>query len=87
MEGNSEVETVVVNAANTKIESEETITIKAITVNESVDKVTVKGGTVKKIEVVAFDEDSTPTDAPSESQGESQTSAQIIIDGDTEKPY
>ena len=84
VEGNSEVEAVVVDAAATKIESEENIVIKAITVNESVDKVTVKGGTVQKIDVVAFDEDGTPTDAPSESQGESQPGAQIIIDGDTE---
>ena len=84
MEGTSQVDAVVVNAANTKIESEKTITIKAITVNEAIDKVTVKGGTVQKIEVVAFDEEGTPTDAPSESQGESQTSAQIIIDGKTE---
>ena len=84
MEGTSLVDAVVVNAANTKIESEETITIKAITVNESVDKVTVKGGTVQKIDVVAFDKDGTPTDTLSESQGESQKSAQIIIDGDTE---
>ena len=84
MEGTSQVNAVVVNAANTKIESEETITIKAITVNEAIDEVTVKGGTVKKIEVVAFDEDGTPTNAPSETQGESQTPAKIIIDGDTE---
>ena len=84
MEGTSQVDAVVVNAANTKIESEETITIKAITVNEAIDEVTVKGGTVKKIEVVAFDEDGTPTNAPSETQGESQTPAKIIIDGDTE---
>ena len=83
MEGTSQVEAVVVNAANTKIESEENIEIKAITVNERVDKVTVKGGTVEKVQVVAFDTDGKPTDAPSESQGESQTSAQIIIDGKT----
>ena len=67
VEGNSEVEAVVVAAANTKIESEETITIKAITVNERVDKVTVKGGTVEKIEVSA-------------PQG-SQPAAQIVVDG------
>ncbi|MBO4639678.1 MAG: hypothetical protein J5710_07985 [Treponema sp.] len=67
MEGTSEVEALVVDAAATKIESEESIVIKAITVNENVDKVTVKGGTVEKIEVAA-------------PQG-SQTAAQIVVDG------
>ena len=70
MEGDSQVEAVVVDAANTKIESEETITIKAITVNENVDKVTVKGGTVQKIEVKGSEQ--------------AQSTAQIVIDGDTE---
>ncbi len=67
VEGNSEVEALVVDAAATKIESEENIVIKAITVNENVDKVTVKGGTVEKIEVVA-------------PEG-SQPAAQIVVDG------
>ena len=67
VEGNSEVEALVVDAAATKIESEENIVIKTITVNENVDKVTVKGGTVQKIEVAA-------------PQG-SQPAAQIVVDG------
>ena len=81
VEGTSEVDSVVVNAANSKIESDEKIEIKEITVNETIDKVTVKGGTVKKIEVVAFDDKGTPKDAPSSSADQAQTTAQIVIDG------
>lgn len=81
MEGTSEVDSVVVNAANTKIESDEKIEIKEITVNETIDKVTVKGGTVKKLEVVPFDDAGVPMDAPSTTPDSSQSSAQIIIDG------
>ena len=81
MEGDSQVEAVVVDAANTKIESDDSIVIKEITVNEDIEKVTVKGGTVKKLEVVAFDDAGVPMDAPSTTPDSSQSSAQIIIDG------
>ncbi|MBR5401503.1 MAG: hypothetical protein IK102_06805 [Treponema sp.] len=67
MEGTSEVEAVVVDAANTKIESEEKIVIKSIEVAAGVDKVTVKGGTVEKIEI--------------KSSEQSQNAAEVVIDG------
>ena len=44
LEEASKIEAVVVQAANTKIESEETIIIKEISVSEVVDKITIKGG-------------------------------------------
>lgn len=55
LEDDSEVQAIVVNAAGTKIESEDNIVIPSITVNETVDTVTVKGGTVESIEVQKAD--------------------------------
>ncbi len=70
LEENSSIENVVINAENSKIESDENIVINSISVNNSVDKVTVKGGTVESIQV------------SQSSQNQEQT--QIVIDGKTE---
>ena len=79
LEEASKIEAVVVQAANTKIESEETIIIKEISVSEVVDKITIKGGTVEKVQVV-------PVENNQASAGQSETSekTQIVIDGKTE---
>lgn len=50
LEESSEIDAVVVSAANTKIESEENIVINEITVSQDVDKITIKGGTVEKVQ-------------------------------------
>ena len=70
LEDNSSIENVVINAENSKIESDENIVINSISVNNSIDKVTVKGGTVESIQV------------SQSSQNQEQT--QIVIDGKTE---
>ena len=72
LEESSEISAIVVESANTKIESEDSIVINEISVKDAVDKITIKGGTVEKIQVV-----------PAE---ESQTSekTQIVIDGKTD---
>ena len=79
LEDSAKIESIVVEALNTKIESEENIVINSLSVKESVDKITIKGGTVNKIQVVADEE-------PAES-GETEPSdekIQIIIDGKTD---
>lgn len=76
----SSVDAVVVEASSTKIESEENIVIKAISVNDNVDTITVKGGTVNKIEVV-------PVEAAPATPGQTEPAAEktkIVIDGKTE---
>ena len=74
VEGNSEVEALVVDAAGTKIESDENIVIKSIAVAAGVDAITIKGGNIETIEVL--------TDAQS---GEaSEEKPQIIVDGNTQ---
>ncbi|MBO4533387.1 MAG: hypothetical protein J5726_06790 [Treponema sp.] len=80
LEESSTVEEVVVEASSTKIESEENIVIKAISVNDNVDTITVKGGTVNKIEVV-------PVEAAPATPGQTEPAAEktkIVIDGKTE---
>lgn len=79
LEDSSEIEAVVVEAANTKIESADTIKINEISVSETVDKTTIKGGTVEKVQVVPVDEGQTST-----SQTGAAKKTQIVIDGKTE---
>ncbi len=71
LEEKSEIEVVKVESANTKIESEETIKINEISVSEVVDKITIKGGTVEKVQVV-------------EAEDTTNEKTQIVIDGKTE---
>ena len=71
LEEKSEIEVVKVESANTKIESEETIKINEISVSEVVDKITIKGGTVEKVQVV-------------EAEETTNEKTQIVIDGKTE---
>ena len=80
LEESSKIEAVLVEAANTKIESAETIEIKEIKVSEVVDKITIKGGSVEKVQVVAVEEGQS-----SEGQGgAAPEKTQIVIDGKTE---
>ncbi len=74
VEGNSEVEALVVDAAATKIESEENIVIKSIAVAAGVDAITIKGGNIENIEVL-----------PEPQSGEaSEEKPQIIVDGNAQ---
>ena len=73
LEEKSEIEFVKVESANTKIESEETIKINEISVSEVVDKITIKGGTVEKVQVAAAEESTVAAEK-----------TQIVIDGKTE---
>lgn len=80
LEDSSTIEAVVVEAANTKIESAESIEIKEIKVSDVVDKITIKGGNVEKVQVVAVEEGQS-----SEGQsGAAPEKTQIVIDGKTE---
>ncbi|MBR3645648.1 MAG: hypothetical protein IKN54_04455, partial [Lachnospiraceae bacterium] len=80
LEESSKIEAVLVEAANTKIESAESIEIKEIKVSDVVDKITIKGGTVEKVQIVPVEEDQS-------SAGQSVAASektQIVIDGKTE---
>ena len=80
LEQSSSVEEVIVEASGSKIESEENIVINAINVNDNIDTITVKGGTIKKIEVV-------PVEADSANLGLTEPATEktkIVIDGKTE---
>ena len=79
LEESSEIEAVVVEAANTKIESADTIKINEISVSETVDKITIKGGTVEKVQVVPVEEGQA-----SAGQSSAAEKTQIVIDGKTE---
>ena len=80
LEESSKIEAVLVEAANTKIESAESIEIKEIKVSDVVDKITIKGGNVEKVQVVAVEEGQS-----SEGQsGAVPEKTQIVIDGKTE---
>lgn len=73
LEESSEIKAVVVEASNTKMESADTIKINEISVSEAVDKITIKGGTVEKVQVVAAEESTVAAEK-----------TQIVIDGKTE---
>lgn len=74
MEGNSEVEALVVDAAGTKIESEENIVIKSIAVAAGVDAITIKGGNIENIAVLP----------DSQSGQAAEEKPQIVVDGNTQ---
>lgn len=71
MEGNSEVEALVVDAAGTKIESDENIVIKSIAVAAGVDTITIKGGNIENIAVLP----------DSQSGQAAEEKPKIIVDG------
>nr|MCR5764455.1 hypothetical protein [Treponema sp.] len=80
LEESSKIEAVFVEAANTKIESAESIEIKEIKVSDVVDKITIKGGSVEKVQVVPVEEGS----SSSGQSGAAPEKTQIVIDGKTE---
>lgn len=80
LEESSKIEAVLVEAANTKIESAESIEIKEIKVSDVVDKITIKGGNVEKVQVVPVEEGS----SSSGQSGAAPEKTQIVIDGKTE---
>lgn len=80
LEESSKIEAVLVEAANTKIESAESIEIKEIKVSDVVDKITIKGGNVEKVQVVPVEEGSSSSDQ----SGAAPEKTQIVIDGKTE---
>ncbi len=80
LEESSTIEAVHVEAANTKIESAESIEIKEIKVSDVVDKITIKGGNVEKVQVVPVEEGSSSSDQ----SGAAPEKTQIVIDGKTE---
>ena len=80
LEESSKIEAVLVEAANTKIESAESIEIKEIKVSEVVDKITIKGGSIEKVQVVPVEEGSSSSDQ----SGAAPEKTQIVIDGKTE---